>query len=128
MQEAFDMSDAALEPQSALLSAFQQRLQALDVPEPLSAVVSHGSWPPVDAISIHETAFQLALPMSPTGSGGGSIVRKRKGASSLPDRGRPLRKSKAQGVLAAVAPLANLSCGLRLRQSVMSTDHEQCHA
>ena len=99
MQEAFGASDMALQPRSLLLSAFQQRLQAVDVPQPLSAVVSHGSWPPARSISSHETALQLAVPTSPTSSAGSRIVRKRKGCRSLSDRDCSPRKSKAQGAL-----------------------------
>ena len=100
MREAFGAGahDAALQPHSALLSAFQQRLQALDVPQLLSAVVSRRSWPPTDAIGSHDSTFQLAQPSSAAGSAGSSVVRKRKGYSSLLDRGHPPRKSKAQGM------------------------------
>ena len=101
MLRAFGASDASLQPQSALLSAFQQRLQALDVPQPLLAVISQASWPPTDVISSHETTLQLAPPAAVTSSGGSSIMRKRKGYSSPSDRGRPPRKSKAEGVLMA---------------------------
>ncbi len=97
MLKAFGAYDTSLQPQSALLSAFQQRLQALDVPQSLSAVVSNGSWLPADIISSPATTLQLALPASVTGGSGSSIVRKRKGYSSPSDRGRPLRKSKAEG-------------------------------
>ncbi len=99
MLKAFGASDTSLQPQSALLSAFQQRLQALDVPQPLSAVVSHGSWPPTSVLSSRETSLQLALPMLVTSSAGSSIVRKRKGYSSPSDRGRHPRKAKAEGEL-----------------------------
>lgn len=102
IQEAFGARDTALQPRSVLLSTFQQRLQALDVPQPLSAVVSHGSWPPTHSISRHATTVQLAMPMSLTGSGGSRIVRKRKGYSSPSGRGCAARKAKAQGALMSV--------------------------
>ena len=109
MQEVFGTHNPKLEPRSAMRSAFQQRLQALDSPQMLSAVISQGSWPPKDAISGCESSFQLVEPTSPSGSGSSSIVRKRKGYSVLSDRGRPPRKSKAEGVFAKAHPSHELA-------------------
>ena len=124
MQEVFGTHDTRLEPRSTMRSAFQQRLQALDSPQMLSAVISQGSWPPKDAISRCESSFQLAAPMSPTGSGSSSVVRKRKGYSILSDRGRPPRKSKAEGVFAKADPSHELA---RQPNSIFST-HNHCSA
>ncbi len=124
MQQVFGTHDPRLEPRSAMRSAFQQRLQALDSPQMLSAVISQGSWPPKDAISGCESSFQLVAPTSPTGSGSSSVVRKRKGYSVLSDRGRPPRKSKAEGVFAKAHPSHELA---RQPNSIFST-HNHCSA
>lgn len=100
MGMVFGGCDAELEPPSALLAAFCQRLHTLDSPEPLSAVLSHGAWPPADVISSSGAAFQLALHPSPNSGTSGGVPRKRKGESSLADRGRPPRKAKGEGVRA----------------------------
>ena len=104
MQRVFGGHNAKLEPRSALLSAFHQRLHALDVPEVLSAVLPCGSWPPEDTLSSsREESFQLAPALPPPSNG--SIMRKRKGSASLAHTGRPPRKSKPGGSCCSPRPI-----------------------
>ena len=96
MHWAVGCLNAELEPCSAILSAFLQRLHTLDAPEMLSAVVKRSSWPPRGMLGSSETLSQLTLTPS-LGSTCGSIARKRKGSSDLAERARLQRKSKAEG-------------------------------